>query len=223
MATNREKVVDIAKKWLGFNEADGSHKQIISVYNNHRPLAQGYAVKYYDAWCATFVSAVMIKAGLTKIAPTECSCPRMIKLYEKLGRWVESDSYVPKPGDIVMYDWQDGGSGDNRGNPDHVGIVVEVSNGSIRVIEGNMNNAVGYRTLKVNDRYIRGYCCPDYEGAGSVAAGPDEIDITIQNAVKDIKLVQPDLWEDVLRGKIKPTPVQVKALMDKYHAAVEKR
>jgi hypothetical protein len=147
----------------------------------------------------------------------------MIKLYEKLGRWVESDSYFPKPGDIVMYDWQDGGSGDNRGNPDHVGIVVEVSNGSIRVIEGNMNNAVGYRTLKVNDRYIRGYCCPDYEGAGSVTAGPDEIDITIQNAVKDIKLVQPDLWEDVLRGKIKPTPVQVKALMDKYHAAVEKR
>jgi DNA-binding NarL/FixJ family response regulator len=60
----------------------------------------------------------------------------------------------------------------------------------------------------------------DYLG---VNAGPDEIDITIQNAMKDIKLVQPDLWEDVLRGRKTATPVQVKALMDKYHAAVEKR
>ena len=220
MATNREKVVDIAKKWVGYNEADGSHKQIIQVYNNHRPLAQGYVVKYYDAWCATFVSAVMIKAGLTSIAPTECSCPRMITLYQKMGRWVEADNHKPQIGDIIMYDWQDSGSGDNRGNPDHVGIVVKVAGDTLTIIEGNINNAVGYRNLKVNGQYIRGYCCPDYESKGNTKV-PDEIDITIQNAVKDVKLVQPDLWEDVLRGKKTPTAGQVKALMDKYHAAVE--
>lgn len=219
MATNREKVVNIAKSWVGFNEADGSHKQILAVYNNHRPLAQGYVVKYYDAWCATFVSAVMIKAGLTTIAPTECSCPRMINLYKKLGRWVEADNHAPSIGDIVMYDWQDSGSGDNQGNPDHVGIVVGVSGNTLTIIEGNINNAVGYRKLQVNGRYIRGYCCPDYEGKVATKK-QDAIDITIQNAVKDVKLVQPDLWEDVLRGRKTATPVQVKALMDKYHAAV---
>lgn len=48
----------------------------------------------------------------------------------------------------------------------------------------------------------------------------DEIDITIENAVKDVKLTSPDLWEDVLRGRKTPTAGQVKALMDKYHAAV---
>lgn len=51
----------------------------------------------------------------------------------------------------------------------------------------------------------------------------DAIDITIENAVKDVKLTSPDLWEDVLRGRTKPTASQVKALMDKYHAAVENK
>lgn len=219
MATSREKVVSIAKGWLGFNERDGSHKKIIDKYNAHKPLAVGYKVKYTDAWCATFVSAVMIEAGLTHIAPTECSCPRMIELYKKLGRWVEADDYVPKIGDIVMYDWQDGGSGDNRGTPDHVGIVTKVTNGVITVIEGNIDNSVDYRALTVNGRFIRGYCCPAYDDAEV----KDAIDITVENAVKDIGLNSPDLWEAILRGKRTATAGNVKALMDKYHAAVVKK
>ena len=158
----RQKVVSIAKGWLGLKESDGSHKKIIDIYNAHKPLAVGYKVKYTDAWCATTVSAAFIKAGLADIAPTECSCPRMVELYKKKGRWQEKDSYIPAPGDIVMYDWQDSGTGDNKGNPDHVGIVASISGTTIKVIEGNINNAVGYRTLKVNGKYIRGYCLPDF-------------------------------------------------------------
>ena len=61
-----------------------------------------------------------------------------------------------------MYDWQDSGSGDNTGVPDHVGIVVSISGNTIRVIEGNISDSVGYRNIAVNGRYIRGYCLPDY-------------------------------------------------------------
>ena len=50
----------------------------------------------------------------------------------------------------------------------------------------------------------------------------DEIDITIQNAIEDIGLNSPDLWEAVLRGKRTATAGNVKALMDKYHKAVTK-
>ena len=76
----REKVVKIMQSWLGYNEANGSYKRIIDIYNSHRPLARGYAVRYTDEWCATAVSAAFIQAGLTDIAPTECSCSRMIEL-----------------------------------------------------------------------------------------------------------------------------------------------
>ena len=219
MASNRERVVEIAKGWLGYNEKDGSHRKIVDKYNAHIPLAQGYKVKYTEAWCATFVSAVMIEAGLTDIAPTECSCPRMIELYKKKGKFVENDAYVPKIADIVMYDWQDNGVGDNTGNPDHVGIVVKVTNGVITVIEGNIDNAVGYRSLVVNGKFIRGYCCPDYESKDGKKA-QDEIDVTIQNAIKDINMTSPQMWEDILRGKRTASAVNVKNLMDKYHKAV---
>lgn len=158
----RNHVVNTAKKYLGCKESDGSHKKIIDTYNAHKPLARGYAVKYTDAWCATFVSAVAIQCGLTDIMPTECSCSKMINRYKNLGRWQEADNYVPKLGDVIMYDWGDSGYGDNTGAPDHTGIVAYISGNTMKIIEGNISNAVNYRTLSVNGRYIRGYCLPDY-------------------------------------------------------------
>ena len=168
----RAKVVSIAQKYLGCKESNDSHRKIIDRYNGHKPLARGYAVKYTDAWCATFVSAVFIEAGLTDIAPTECGCGKMIDLYKKLNCWEENDAYVPSAGDVIMYDWQDSGAGDNTGAPDHVGIVVSVSGKAIKIIEGNKNNAVDYRTLQVNGKYIRGYCLPKYSSKASGTASP---------------------------------------------------
>ena len=169
----RQKVVKIAVSYLGCKEADGSHRKIIDLYNSHKPLARGYAVKYTDAWCSTFASAVAIAAGLTDIIPTECGCEKHIALFKKLGAWVENDAYVPKPGDYIFYDWQDGtnyATTDDTGAADHVGIVTEVNGSTITVIEGNMSDAVGYRHIAVNGRYIRGYGVPKY---ASKATGAD--------------------------------------------------
>lgn len=165
----REKVVATAKAWIGYNEADGSHRKIVDVYNAHRPLARGYALKYTDAWCAGFVSAVAIRCGLTDIMPTEVGVGEMIKLYQRLGRWKESDSYVPKPGDIIMYAWGDNGVGDCTGGASHVGIVVSCDGKTITVIEGNKSDAVGYREIAVNGRYIRGFGLPDYASKATEA------------------------------------------------------
>ena len=163
----RNKVVQTARGYLGSKEADGTHKKIIDGYNAHKPLARGYLVKYTDAWCATFVSFIGIVCGLTDIMPTECGCGAMIDLYKKKGRWQENDAHRPQPADIIMYDWDDNGVGDCTGYPEHVGIVKEVNGNTITVIEGNMNDAVGERTLQVNGRFIRGYCLPDYASKAS--------------------------------------------------------
>ncbi len=162
MAKTRESLVAQARGWIGCKESDGSHKKIIDTYNAHKPLARGYKVQYTDAWCATFVSACAIKTGMTDIIPTECGCGEMVKLFQKLGEWDENDARTPNVGDIIFYDWQDSGSGDNQGNPDHVGILEKVSGTTITVIEGNKNDAVGRRTFKANGRYIRGYGVPKY-------------------------------------------------------------
>lgn len=163
MGKYRSAIVKIAQDWIGCKESNGSHKKIIDVYNAHRPLARNYKVKYNDAWCATFVSACSIKAGFTDILPTECSCNYMIQKFKNIGRWKENDAYVPSAGDVIFYDWQDSGVGDNTGSSDHVGIVEKVVGSTITVIEGNKNKAVGRRTLQINGRYIRGYGIPAYD------------------------------------------------------------
>lgn len=171
MAKTAAALIAQARSWIGCKESDGSHKKIIDTYNGHKPLARGYRVRYTDAWCATFVSACAIKCGMTDIIPTECGCGEMIRLFKKLGEWDENDARTPNPGDIIFYDWQDSGRGDNTGNPDHVGIVEKVSGGVITVIEGNKNDAVGRRGIRINGRYIRGYGVPKYETAASTSGG----------------------------------------------------
>ncbi|MBQ2241501.1 MAG: peptidoglycan-binding protein [Clostridia bacterium] len=165
MSTTREKLVAQARSWIGCKESDGTHRKIIDVYNADKPLPRGYKMSYTNPWCATFVTACAIKCGATDIIPKECSCKKMIELFKKLGCWVENDSHIPSPGDILFYDWDDNGKGDNKGEVEHVGIVETVSGNTVTIIEGNYGTTKDCkrRTLKVNGRYIRGYGVPKYE------------------------------------------------------------
>lgn len=163
MGKYASEVINQAKAWIGKKESNGSHREIIDIYNTQKPLPRNYKVTYNDAWCATFVSAVAVKLGYTTIIPTECSCERMIELYRALDCFIENEDRTPAPGEIIFYDWSDSGKGDNKGRSDHVGIVEKVSGGKITVIEGNYSNSVKRRTLAVNGRYIRGYGVPRYD------------------------------------------------------------
>ena len=152
----RKDVVNYANSLSG----EEGHQEILNIYNSQKVLPRGYKVKYTDAWCATFVSAVFIQNGYSDIA--ECSCPKMIEKAKKLGIWKEDDDYIPQIGDIIMYDWQDNGNGDNIGTPDHVGIVTDI-NKYITIREGNKGGKIDNRQIFVNSRYIRGYILPPYE------------------------------------------------------------
>ena len=170
VARYRNVIINKAKAYIGAMQGSAQHHEIIDAYNRYgktygRP--RGYTVTYTDAWCATFVSAIAAMCGYADIIPVECSCPQMVKLAQQKGIWKESDAYVPSPGDIILYDWEDSGAGDNTGNPDHIGYVEACSGGKITVIEGNMGNAshVGRRTLAVNGKYIRGFITPKYTAA----------------------------------------------------------
>lgn len=162
MATTVKIIIALAQSKIGKKENDGSHKSIIDTYNAHKPLARNYKVKYTDSWCATFISYLAIKCNATDIIPTECSCEKMIALMRSMGIWLENENRVPNVGDIIFYDWQDNGVGDNKGWSDHVGIVEKVSGSTITVIEGNKNDSVARRNIAVNGKYIRGYGVPKY-------------------------------------------------------------
>ena len=142
-------------------KGEDGHKKVLEVYNAQNPLPRGYKVQEKDPWCATTVSAVYLMNGYPDIA--ECSCVMMIQKAKKLGIWVEDDAYIPQPGDIVMYDWQDSGKGDDQGTADHTGIVISVTKSKITVREGNKNKTLGNRDILVDGLYVRGYITPKFE------------------------------------------------------------
>ena len=126
----RSKVLSVAQGWLGKNEADGSHREIIDLYNRNR-LPGTYAMSYDDPWCAAFVSAVGMAAGLRDVILPHVNCDGMIASYKLAGRWIENDAYTPKAGDIIFYDWQDSGARDSTvhlsSTCDHVFNIVSVA------------------------------------------------------------------------------------------------
>ena len=162
----RQRVCDTINAWVGATRGSAVHLEILKIYNEHKPLAVGYAVKVSDAYCATTTSAAFIKAGISEWTGTECGVERFIQLAKQKGIWVENDAYTPKIGDAIVYHWKDGddyASTDNTGWGDHVGIVTQLGMGAFTVTEGNINGGkVGKRTIQVNGRYIRGFITPPY-------------------------------------------------------------
>lgn len=153
--TTATQILNQAKKWLGYSEANGKFKEIIDVYNSHKPLARGYKLKYSDEWCDGFVSALFIKLKATELSGTEVGVDKHIAIFKQKGIWLGKTS-SPKAGDIIVFDW------DGNGSADHIGIVEKVEKGYITTIEGNYNEVVARRKILVGWDMIKGFARPKY-------------------------------------------------------------
>ena len=159
---SRSKVVSTAVAWLGCKESNKSNKPIVDLYNKN----MGTNFSYTTPWCAIFVSAVAIKSGTTSIIVRGSYCPSVINAYKnsktKSYKYGAGSSYVPKAGDVIFFDWN------RNGVPDHTGLVASVSGKTIKTIEGNYSDAVGYRTFSVGYKYVQGYGLPNYDDANGI-------------------------------------------------------
>ena len=182
MATVKQ-LLDLARAWIGCRESDGSHMEIVNVYNAYTPLPRNYKVKSNDSWCMVFISALFIKVGLANLCPLECSCGKAIEKAKEMGIWEENGAITPNVGDLIMYDWNK-----KDGWPEHVGIVESVNGNTFTVIEGNKNDAVGRRTVNVGSASIRGFVKPMYDGAtpniSDIPQAENNADTTVNYKVK---------------------------------------
>ena len=213
MGKTAQDVLNVMISWKGFSEANGKFKQIIDLYNSVKPLPRGYAVKYTDEWCDTTVSAAGIKSGCTELIGRECGCEEHVKIFKAMGIWIEDGTITPKPGDIILYNW-DQSYQPNDGYSDHIGFVEAVSNGQITCIEGNKGEAVAMRVISVGNGYIRGYARPKYSGAGTAPSVPvtppsSSEDISREIAwygVVNTKEVNVRTWAGTENGQLKSYP-----------------
>lgn len=132
------------------------------------------------AWCAAFVSTIGKESGNEDVIPRTTSCNEQIRIFKERGQWLGKTSDI-QAGDIIYYDW------DFLDEPlpaDHVGIIAEVNDGMIKVIEGNMGDrdnsdtTVGYRTIPKGYKYTFGIARPAYSEESS-APGTSKI-ITVE-------------------------------------------
>jgi hypothetical protein len=162
MSATANEVLNVLRGWIGYSESNGKFKEIIDTYNSHKPLARGYKLKYTDEWCDGTISAAAIKAGAVDIIGTEVGCEKHIEIFKQKGIWIEDGTVKPKPGDIILFNWDDSTQG-NDGYADHIGMVEQQYGNTIICIEGNMNGVVGRRTINVGWGYIRGFARPKYK------------------------------------------------------------
>ena len=187
MGVTAQDVLNVMRSWIGYSEANGKFKQIIDLYNSHKPLARGYAVKYTDEWCDTTVSAAAIKAGAVNLIGTECGVEKHVDIFKQKGIWIEDGNITPRPGDIIVYNWDDN-TQPNNGYSVHIGYVESISDKNVTAIEGNKNGSVARRTIKVGNGNIRGYARPKYSPEDSIPS------ITPNKTVKQIA-------KEVIEGK----------------------
>lgn len=186
-----EDVLNVMRSWVGLSRSAGTHHCIVDIYNSFTPRARGYKVTYSDAYCDTAVSAAFIKLGaIDMIGGPECGVEEHVKLFKKAGIWQEDGTVTPKPGWLIVYNWDDG-TQPNDGPADHIGVVESVVDGVITSIEGNISGGVVGRTRhKIAHGNIRGFAIPKYATAAP-AADPEP--------VKPGKSVE-ELAQEVLAG-----------------------
>ena len=171
MSATARDVLNVMRSWIGYGKVNKKYLKILKVYNSHKPLARSYAIKPSDEWCDATVSAAAIKAGAANLIGTEVGVEKHVDIFKQKGIWIENGSITPKPGDVIVFNWDDD-TQTNNGYSDHIGYVESVSNGKITTIEGNKGGKVGRRTIPIGYGYIRGFARPRYAASALSKPAP---------------------------------------------------
>lgn len=147
-------LIDVAYSYLGTTEDDPRFFELIDYYNEH---TGGYDMRYWDEWCACFVSVCSIKSGNRDATGTNVNCAEFRRIWREKGIYREPWE-TPDTGWLIDYDWE------RDGIPDHIGIVADCDGSTIHVIEGNTDGEIcAEHWIPVGSGSISCFAAPNYE------------------------------------------------------------
>ena len=129
-----------------------------------QPYWSWYGFNSRVEWCACFVSWCANECGYLDagVIPKTAGCISGSDWFKDRGLW-QDNSYEPRPGDIIYFDWDNkGSSGPQDGLADHVGIVEKVENGMVYTVEGNSGDRCRENRYTIGHYEIYGYGTPAY-------------------------------------------------------------
>lgn len=186
MATDyRSKVVTLALKEVGTvgGAATGDDKYI-KYYN--QISGASFSVSS-TPWCAIFVTYCLRHANIpTDVCPNFAGCTTLRNSFLIPKKIYMPRSYIPKAGDLIMFDWN------NSGDCDHVGIVECYKDGKVYTIEGNSKGGyssygVRHKSYNANSQYICGYGALKYDAISDNATIINNITSAITNISSSIQ------------------------------------
>ena len=146
------------KSWNGLKEGPAVDKKIINPWSK-KTGRKGVKSKT-TPWCAISCASCLIQIGV-KTLSTSAGCTQQMKFYRSKKRF-KSRGTKPAVGDLVFYNFKDSSTSKST----HMGLVTSVEykkKGYIYVIEGNKNDAVGYRHISYSSKSIVGFGKPYYK------------------------------------------------------------
>lgn len=129
-----------------------------------QPYWSWYGFNSRVEWCACFVSWCANECGYLDagVIPRTAGCISGSNWFKDRGLW-QDNSYEPRPGDIIYFDWDNkGSSGPQDGLADHVGIVEKVENGMVYTVEGNSGDSCRENRYAIGHYEIYGFGTPAY-------------------------------------------------------------
>ena len=160
-------LIGVAKTQLGYTELDSSGNPISSTSDGGYTKYGASFGEPRGAWCAYFISWCASQAGIpSSIVPRLGNCGTLTDWYQSRSLYYSrSSGYIPKPGDMVFFNWSGGTSAQ------HIGIVTGVSGNNLYTIEGNTGGSEGYmcngRTRNLSASYVIGYGVPKYNDSST--------------------------------------------------------
>lgn len=171
-------MVEVATKEIGYVEGPKDNETKYGAFTKANFLP----------WCGSFIMWCANQAGVK--LPNTVSTMAGAAAFKKLGTWTDAAKASPAPGDIVYFDFMEGGA-----PIEHVGLVVKDNgDGTVTTIEGNTAGdkkksssqrnggecVKKIRAYKKNPKgipvFIEGFGRPNYVG--------NEVDVTPVPSIK---------------------------------------
>lgn len=167
----KKKLIEKKRKESGSNGGGG---QVIDIANREYKIWQSAGgsqrnkmiLKYCKScgedsknpWCAEFVNYSLIESGTAKKLGLSPFCSANEIYYRvKNGKakaltiHKAGGSYVPKPGDMIIFNW------DGDSVQDHIGLVEYVKKSTVHTIEGNNGDRVVKGNFSLSNGNIEAY------------------------------------------------------------------
>ena len=153
---------------LGIYNSDAWNSDLVTIAISQlgnkggQPYWSWYGFEERVAWCACFVSWCANQCGYIDkgIIPKFSACNDGITWFKEKKQWIEPTD-IPLVGDLIFFDWNDGGQ---DGSSDHVGIVeyYDIEKNIVHTIEGNSSDECKQREYSKDDNQIIGYGRPAF-------------------------------------------------------------